>query len=89
MKKKMSNRKFRAITIPIVAVAFTLCQVATIGMTSFSVAMDDYLGKGEMNIVQAEGREDWDTKTPTRTTRNPRRLRMKWRKKCRRKEAFS
>lgn len=61
MKKKMSNRKFRAITIPIVAVAFTLCQVATIGMTSFSVAMDDYLGKGEMSIVQAEGREDWDT----------------------------
>lgn len=61
MKQKMSNLKFRAIVIPVVATAFSLCQIATIGMTMFSTVMDDYLGRGEMSIQKVPGSENWDT----------------------------
>lgn len=60
-KKKMSNKTLRRILIPIMAVLFVLCLIATIAMNAFSVAMDDYLGKGEKHVLKAEGTEDWDT----------------------------
>ena len=59
--RRMSNRCFRAIVIPITAFVIVLAVVATIAANLFSVALDEYLGKGEMHIQQAEGTEDWDT----------------------------
>ena len=60
-KKLMSNRSFRAIVIPITAFVVVVALIATIAMNLFPAAMDEYLGKGEMHILAAEGTEDWDT----------------------------
>lgn len=60
-KLKMSNRKFRLIMIPILVVVVLISSIATVAMNMFSVAMDDYLGSGEVKLEQAEGTENWDT----------------------------
>lgn len=60
-KKKMSNRVFRAIMIPIIVVLFALILGVTIAMHSFSKVMNFWFGAGETVITPAEGTEDWNT----------------------------
>lgn len=60
-KQKMSNRKFRALLIPPVALLTIIAVVGTIAATSFSVALDDYIGKGSPQVHVASGTQDWDT----------------------------
>lgn len=59
-KKKMSNRTFRAILIPIMVVLFALVLGVTIAMNSFSKVMNFWFGAGETVITPAEGTEDWN-----------------------------
>lgn len=54
-KKKMSNRVFRAIMIPIIVVLFALILGVTIAMHSFSKVMNFWFGAGETVITPAEG----------------------------------
>ncbi len=53
-KKKMSNRRFRAITIPIISAAALIAVVATVAANIFSTALDDYLGRGASHVVSGE-----------------------------------
>lgn len=60
-KLRMSNKTFRMILVPIMAVVLVLALVANIGMNLFASVMDDYLGRGEAKRYTAEGTENWDT----------------------------
>ena len=60
-KKKMSNRTFRAITIPVMVVLFAAVLGVTIAMHSFSKVMNFYFGAGKTVITPAEGTENWNT----------------------------
>ncbi len=60
-KLRMSSKKLRLILIPIMAVVLVIAIAANIGMNMFASVMDDYLGRGEMKQVTADGSEDWDT----------------------------
>ena len=59
-KKKMSNRTFRAILIPIMVVLFAMVLSVTIARNSFSKVMNFWFGAGETVITPAEGTEDWN-----------------------------
>ena len=61
-KKKMSSKKFIAITAPIMAVLLIVAIAASIAMPLLSSTMDTYLGRGKRYTVQIEGAENWDTK---------------------------
>jgi beta-glucosidase len=61
MKKKMSNKKFLAIMIPILAVCTALVIAANVAAGYFAQSLDTYLGKGERVVVKLEGTEKWDT----------------------------
>lgn len=58
---KMSNKRFRIILIPIMAIVAIIAIAATILLDSFSLQIDSMLGKGKMHVETAEGTEDWDT----------------------------
>lgn len=61
VKKKMSNKKFKAIWISILSVVLVLTLVVNILLNIFSGYVDLYLGKGELIITKTEGTEDWDS----------------------------
>lgn len=61
MKLKMSNRKFRAICIPIMAVLLIAAIIGSIVASRFAAVLDSYLGRGELHIEYAEGTENWDS----------------------------
>lgn len=60
-KRKMSNKKFKAIWISIMSVVLVLTLVVNILMNIFSGYVDLYLGKGDIVITKTEGTEDWDS----------------------------
>lgn len=60
-RKKMSNRNFMLIVLPIVILLVAVCIIATVVMNSFSYLMDMQFGRGERHVVAAEGTENWDT----------------------------
>ena len=60
-KKKMSNRTFRAIMIPIAVVLFVLILAFTIAGNVFGGVLDTFLGRGERHVVVPENTENWDT----------------------------
>jgi beta-glucosidase len=60
-KRKMSNKKFKAIWISILSVVLVLTLVVNILMNIFSGYVDLYLGKGEIIITKTEGTEGWDS----------------------------
>jgi beta-glucosidase len=60
-KKKMSNRRFLKIWIPLVAILEVLILVVTSLMNTFSQTMDTYLGRGERTVTEVTGSETWDT----------------------------
>jgi beta-glucosidase len=59
-KKKMSNRRFRAVVIPVVALVTVLCVGVTIAAQYWSASLDTYLGKGERRVQTASDVADWD-----------------------------
>lgn len=59
-KKKMNNRKFRKVFIPIITVMILLSTVVTVGTNYFSNSLDTYLGRGERIVDTIESSEDWD-----------------------------
>ena len=60
-KPKMSNKKFRAILIPLLSLLVVAALAVTIAMNYFSVTMDGLLGRGERHVLVMEGTENWDT----------------------------
>lgn len=60
-KRKMSNKKFKAIWISIMSVVLVLTLVVNILMNIFSGYVDLYIGKGDIVITKTEGTEDWDS----------------------------
>lgn len=60
-KKKMSNKRFRLVLIPITSILLVTAIVATIVMNFFSVTMDVYLGRGGRHVSNVEGSQNWDT----------------------------
>lgn len=61
MKKHMSNRRFRALSISLAAVLAVIGTAATVGANIFPASLDAYLGKGEKVIEHFESSESWDT----------------------------
>ena len=61
MKQKMSNRVFRRVWIPILAVLTVIAVVGTTVANSYSAVLDSYLGRGELHLTYAEGTESWDS----------------------------
>ena len=59
-KLKLSNRTFRRILIPILAVVTLIAIVLNIACSLLSSTLDTYVGKGEQYISTPGGRQDWD-----------------------------
>jgi len=59
-KVKMSNRRYRAIAIPAVALVTVVCVGVTVGSNMFSASLDTYLGRGERIVNDNENTADWD-----------------------------
>ena len=60
-EKKMSAKKFRAITIPIIAFLLIIVLVANVAASMFDSFLDHYLGGNPYDIITIEGSENWDT----------------------------
>ena len=60
-KLKMSNRRFRAIWIPIVSILLILVLTMNIAAGIFGGILDTSLGRGARHVVHAEGKEHWNT----------------------------
>lgn len=60
-KLKMSLVKFRAITIPIMAVFLVLALVVTLVTDYFTPSLDTFLGKGARSAHNPAGTSGWDT----------------------------
>jgi len=60
-KKRMSNKKFKAIWIPILSVVLVLVLVANIAANIFSGYVDLYLGRGDLVLTKSEGTESWNS----------------------------
>jgi len=60
MKKRMNNRKFRTIIIPVIAIGCALSVTVTVAMEYYSKACDFFFGAGETTTQSAEGSEEWD-----------------------------
>ena len=61
MKKKMSNRRFMSIWIPIVSVMVALAIGANIAGSVFGGILDTSLGRGERHVLHLENVANWDT----------------------------
>ncbi len=61
LKKRMSNRTFRSILIPITAVLVLVAFVGTIAANMFAGYLDVTLGRGERQISTISGSENWNT----------------------------
>jgi beta-glucosidase len=60
-KLKMSNRVFRRILVPIMAVLLVITLIANIAAVILPSTLDTYVGKGKDYIELAKGTENWDT----------------------------
>ena len=61
MKKKMSNRRFMSIWIPIDSVMVVLAIGANIAGSVFGGILDTSLGRGERHVLHLENVANWDT----------------------------
>ena len=59
-KLKMSNRKFRAIFIPIMSIVLILALVINAAASMLGSTLDTYVGAGSSYIVTPNGVKDWD-----------------------------
>lgn len=60
-KLKMSNKRFAAIMIPILAIFLVLVIGVTVAMNLFSNNMNMFFGRGTQHIVALENTADWET----------------------------
>ncbi|HFI0641081.1 TPA: glycoside hydrolase family 3 C-terminal domain-containing protein [Streptococcus suis] len=60
-RKKMSNKWFRIITIPVLILFLVFGVVGTSVAFMLESTLDTYLGKGKTKIVEASGTELWDS----------------------------
>ena len=60
-KKKMSNKKFLAIWVPVLCVVLALAVAVNILTQVFRPYVDLYLGGGDMIVTKTEGSEDWES----------------------------
>lgn len=63
MKKKMSNRRFMSIWIPIVSVMVVLAIGANIAGSVFGGILDTSLGRGERHVLHLENVANWARST--------------------------
>lgn len=61
VKKRMSNRTFRMIVIPVIAVLLVAIIAVTMAANMFASYLDVTLGRGDRHVVTIEGAENWDT----------------------------
>lgn len=61
VRKRISNRTFRMIVIPIIAVLLVAIIAVTTAANMFGAYLDVTLGRGEKHVVTVEGSEDWNT----------------------------
>ena len=59
-KLKMSNKRFLAIMLPIMAFLLVLAIVATVVADYFSMSLDTYLGRGNRVVSNPTNTEEWD-----------------------------
>ncbi len=59
-KLKMSNKVFRLIVIPIIAVLLIFAVVLTVVTDYFTPSLDTFLGKGERTATTPPGTDDWE-----------------------------
>lgn len=60
-KLRMSNKKFRAIVMPIQAIFIIFAIVLTTVTNYFTPSLDAFLGKGARKSTSIKGSENWDT----------------------------
>ena len=60
-KKKMNNKKFLAIWVPVLCVVLALAVAVNILTQVFRPYVDLYLGGGDMIVTKTEGSEDWES----------------------------
>lgn len=60
-KLKMSNRKFRLIMFPLIALLMIVAIAATSLMNYFSASMNNYLGSGERTVKNVSEADSWNT----------------------------
>ena len=61
VKRRMSNRTFRMIVIPVIAVLLVVIIAVTMAANMFGGYLDMALGRGEKHVVTIEGSENCDT----------------------------
>ena len=59
-KLKMSNRKFRAILIPIMSIVLILALVINAAASMLGSTLDTYVGAGSSYIITPDGVKGWD-----------------------------
>ena len=59
-KLRMSNKRFLAIMLPIMAFLLVLAIVATVVADYFSMSLDTYIGRGNRVVSNPTNTEDWD-----------------------------
>lgn len=59
-KLRMSNKRFLAIMLPIMAFLLVLAIVATVVADFFSMSLDTYLGRGNRVVSNPTNTEEWD-----------------------------
>ena len=59
-KLKMSNKRFLAIMLPIMAFLLVLAIVATVVADFFSMSLDTYIGRGNRVVSNPTNTEEWD-----------------------------
>ena len=60
-KKKMSNKKFFAIWVPVLCLVLALAVAVNVLTSVFRPYVDLYLGGGEMIVTKTEGSEEWES----------------------------
>lgn len=58
--EKMSNKRFRAIMIPILSVLLVMAIVVTVVANVLGSTLDQFVGRGERHVIVPEGTENWD-----------------------------
>ena len=60
-KKRMSNKKFASIFLPLASIFLVICIIVTMLMQYWSTVMDAAFGGSEIITSSAVGTENWDT----------------------------
>lgn len=59
-KLKMSNKRFLAIMVPIMAIVLIIAVTVTCVANFFEASLDTYVGRGNRVVNNPENTENWD-----------------------------